>query len=277
LPRDTAAGNVGGARAQVHQAGRRAVTLIPLGRLRRPAWIASAWLAATLAAAAAQLGPADFTDGFDVDLGDRSPWQFEQLLHGGEIEVVEDPTEPGNRIAAMRTGGKRGEVAKAALVHRFDPVTAGTLHMSARVRFPAGAPMDSVILMDLECASCGLDTNPGLRLYLRDRRLRVDRSKIGLEHALVPSVDLRLEPETWHRIDWFVRLGRAESGETWVLLDGTEVLRGSGPTMLTQAVMDQIADIEVREQIDRFQIGITANSNRGPAELMIDDVSLALE
>ena len=89
----------------------------------------------------------------------------------------------------MAAGPKGKRVGKAGLIHRFAPIGVGSvIDMSARFYFPKGEKTDSIILMDLECAACGLDTNPGLRLYLRNGHLRVDRSKVGIKEPFYPCL-----------------------------------------------------------------------------------------
>lgn len=196
----------------------------------------------------------------------------------GTVRVTGDPVTAGNGAVLMDAGAKsRGRVGKAGLIHRFSPVGAGqVIEMEGRFLFPRGAATDSVILMDLECASCNLDTNPGIRLYLRDGRLRVDRSKIGIEEPFYPSVDIRVKPDRWQTIRWTVRLGGGEAGRSQVALDGRMISNRRGTTLLSQEIVSQIANIEIREQVDRFQIGLTANSNSRPSRLLLDDVRFCI-
>ncbi len=197
-------------------------------------------------------------------------------LQRGEITLTADPVDGGNRAAFMSAERKRGgEVGKSDLILAFSPVGAGrTIEMGGRFLFPAESRLDSLILMDLECASCGLDTNPGIRLYLRDGLLRVDRSKIGIEEPFLPGVPLALKTGGWHEIRWEVTLGIGAAGRSRVFVDGRQVLDAQGTTLLSQAVVKQFAPIKVREQADRFQIGLTANSNTTRQSLYLDDVSI---
>lgn len=196
-----------------------------------------------------------------------------EQMQGGVSERVSDPAASNNSAVRLTAGGKGRRVGKAALIHRFPPVGKGAVvEMGARMFFPAGAALDSVILMDLECASCGLDTNPGIRLYLRDARLRVDRSKIGLSDPFYPEVDVQLEHGRWHALRWQVTIGEDEAGYSEVYLDGRRISAARGTTVLTQTIVSSLADIKVREQVDRFQVGLTANSNRRQTEMLLDDV-----
>lgn len=196
----------------------------------------------------------------------------------GTVETAQDPAIPGNRAALLTAGAKtRGRVGKADLIHRFAPVGAGSIiKMEGRFFFPEGAAIDSVILMDLECASCGVDTNPGIRLYLRDGRLRVDRSKIGIKEPFYPAVATQVKTGQWQTIGWTVDLGIGEAGRSHVTLDGETISDQRGTTLLSQQIVSKLADIRVNEQVDRFQVGLTANSNNRKSQLLMDDIVFCL-
>lgn len=221
---------------------------------------------------------ADFTESFNEGISIGDVWALAQTQRG-HVEKAVDPVDDGNIVALMRAGGKRGgRVGKAALVHRFTPVGMGrTVIMRGSFFFPDNAAVDSVILMDLECASCGLDTNPGVRLYLRDGRLRIDRSKIGLRQALLPHDPRQVSPRRWHVIEWRSTLGHGDGGRSVVLVDGDVVLDARGDTLLSQEIVREFADIDVEEAVDRFQVGLTANSNRGESTLLLDNVSFSID
>lgn len=194
-------------------------------------------------------------------------------LQGGEVSVIVDPLDPTNRVATSTAGPKGRKVGKAGFIHRFEWLGKGAeLVMGARILIPEGSAADSVILMDLECAECGLDTNPGIRLYLRDGRLRVDRSKIGLRDPFYPTAETRIEPGTWHDLIWRVTIGVDDAGQSQVVLNGQIVGDARGTTVLTQEIVSKLADIKVREGVDRFQVGLTANSNASATSLLLDDV-----
>lgn len=215
---------------------------------------------------------------------DYRRWLFEEAqenagfafvqLQRGEADQVQDPAGPGNRVAHLTAGPKkRGKVGKADYVHRFEPLQAGTvISMQARFFFPPDTPLNSIILMDLECASCGMDTNPGIRLYLRKGLLRVDRSKIGIRQPFLSTVPRLLQPGIWHHITWQVTLGKGTEGHSLVTLDGEVVSDARGTTILSQEIVSQHADIRVQEQVDRFQVGLTANSNKQAVGMFLDDV-----
>ncbi len=195
---------------------------------------------------------------------------------GGDLGIAPDPLDPSNRVGRFTAGPKRaGRVGKADLIHRFAPIDRGArLRMSARFLIPDGAPRNSVILMDLECAGCGLKGNPGIRLYLRDGRLRVDRSKIGIRGApFLPVIGTRVTPGQWHDLTWEVGLGDQASGWSRVTLDGEPVIDARGATVILQDIVSLYENTPVREAVDRFQVGVTANSNPVPATVFMDDIA----
>ncbi|MBY6058079.1 polysaccharide lyase [Leisingera daeponensis] len=232
----------------------------------------AAGLAAGSTAAASQCSADSRHWRFD-DAGEGRGFAHVQLQRGAAVPA-EDPLHPGNQVARLTAGPKqKGKVGKADYVHRFQPLQAGSVVlMQARFYFPPGTPLNSLILMDLECASCGLDTNPGVRLYLRRGMLRVDRSKIGIKQAFLPSVPHMMAAGVWHELSWQVTLGAGEQGRSVVRLDGEVVSDARGTTVLTQEVVSRHMDVAVQEQADRFQVGVTANSNPQTVELLLDDV-----
>jgi hypothetical protein len=134
---------------------------------------------------------------------------------------------------------------------------------------PEGAPLNSIHLLDIECASCGEEGNPGIRLYLRRGRLRVDRAKIGVPHAWTNDTAAQLRNGRWHRIEMDVTAGFGSAGGVRVRLDGNSVLEARGDTILRPSN-------GATAGADRIQIGITANSNVVPAVAFFDDVAVTI-
>ncbi|WP_375285649.1 hypothetical protein [Sphingomonas sp.] len=180
----------------------------------------------------------------------------------GTLDTVPATGRDGQALRA-RAAPRRGRVPKAALIARTAPIVSG---QRVRVAFdlfvPAGTPINSLQIVDLECATCGEGGNPGIRLYLRRGRLRIDRSKIGIARAWMNDAAPALSADRWHRIGLDVLLGA--QGRARVTLDGREVLVGEGATLLPGA-----------DHLDRIQIGITANSNAVPATLLVDNIAIS--
>ena len=200
-------------------------------------------------------------------------WATEQLQNGS-LDIAQDPTNPSNKVLKAVAGAKRGgKVGKADLIQRFGPVgPGGTIHMSSWFYFPKETPRNSVILFDLECASCGLSTNPGMRVYLRKGRLRIDLSKIGIKDALLPSKDHQVPSERWFKVGWTVKLGVDGAGQTQVTLNDAVVLNANTTTMPSTSIARKVLGVDITEAVDRIQIGLTANSNNTPALIYVDNV-----
>jgi hypothetical protein len=134
---------------------------------------------------------------------------------------------------------------------------------------PDGAPLNSIHLLDIECASCGEEGNPGIRLYLRHGRLRVDRSKIGVRDAWTNDAAPQLWHGRWHRVELDVTAGFGTAGRVRARLDGVTVLAAEGDTIVRPSS-------GAAPGADRIQIGLTASSNSVPAIAWFDDVAVAI-
>ncbi|MGH6612608.1 heparin lyase I family protein [Sphingomonas sp.] len=190
-------------------------------------------------------------------------WAIRQEVNG-TVAAAPSPGRPGLALYA-RAAAKGAGVAKADIVFRSGPMPVGTIITTAfDLYIPAATPINSMQLLDLECATCGEEGNPGIRLYLRNGRLRIDRSKIGIADAWVRDTAPVLTPNRWHRIVMTIRVGLEDSGTARVTLNGQEVLAAQGATIMPLPV----------RHIDRVQIGITANSNPVPVSLYFDNITI---
>ncbi|QQA43546.1 hypothetical protein [Pelagovum pacificum] len=165
-------------------------------------------------------------------------------------------------VLTAEAGPKDGRVGKAALIVPTGRLGPGAgLRISAEVFFPTDSPMNSIILMDAECKYCGRDDNPGLRLYLRDGRLRVDRAKIGERHAWTNDTAPQVPRGRWVELVWDLGIATGDDGRSDVWLDGVPVLQDTGRTTPE--------DRAPGDAVDRVQIGVTANSNDSPVSLQM--------
>lgn len=211
------------------------------------------------------------TERFDGSgaLSQRTP--LKQQRQFGDIRQVRDPlrgAETGGYVYRFEAGPKRRKVGKAALILPFETLRPGDrLEVRAQIMLPEGAPLNSVHLMDVECKHCGQRGNPGVRLYLRDGRLRVDRKKIGERHAWAFDAASRLPAGRWVEVTWTLQLGL--SGDptlSLVGIDGQAVLRNRGRNL---------PDVpRPQAGVDRLQIGVTANSNDRAAVVYLRALSL---
>ena len=222
-------------------------------------------LAAAIAAPAAAETLADrFDRGLCLGACRGWNWPDSQQIDG-RLDVV---AVDGGKALRARTAARGSRVPKAALIARPATVGAGgTIRVSFDLMVPQGAPLNSLHLVDIECATCGEGHNPGIRLYLRGGRLRIDRSKIGERHAWTNEAAPQLRHGRWQRIDAAFVVGRDGVGGATVRLDGAVALSARGRTAAQGA--DGV-------RADRVQIGITASSNPGPAVAYFDNVTVAI-
>lgn len=211
-----------------------------------------------LAAAGGGLSVSD-----DFERGIGRIWAVRQE-QGGTLDIVAAPGRAGHALRA-RAGPKVDRVTKAALIARPPAMRAGqTVSIALDLYVPSGTALDSLQLVDLECATCGEGGNPGVRLYLRRGRLRIDRSKIGIRHAWTNDAAPVLLNDRWYRIGYQVRFGAA-AGAAEVAVDGRPVLAAKGDTLLPGS-----------DHADRIQIGITANSQPRAVAVLVDNVTVSI-
>ena len=217
-------------------------------------------------AVAAAPAPDSFADGFERGLclgGCRGwNWAASQQIDGSLAALN------GRLRAETQARGKR--VPKAALIARPAKLAPGaTARIAFSVMVPEGAPLNSIHLVDIECANCGEEGNPGIRLYLRHGRLRVDRAKIGERDAWTNDRGPQLRRGRWHRIELDTTLGFGAAGRVRARLDGETVLEAAGDTIVRPSG-------RAAAGADRIQIGLTASSNSVPATAWFDDVAVTI-
>jgi hypothetical protein len=222
------------------------------------------------AAFAAAPAPDRFADDFErgLCLGGCRGWNWASSQQiDGSLAVV---AGRGGKLLRAETKARGQRVPKAALIARPAKLAPGaTARIGFSLMVPQGAPLNSIHLVDLECASCGIDGNPGIRLYLRHGRLRIDRAKIGVRDAWTNDRAPQLRHGRWHRVELDVTAGFGAAGQVRVRLDGRTVLEARGDTIIRPEA-GQAAGA------DRIQIGLTASSNAGPATAWLDDVAVTI-
>lgn len=211
-----------------------------------------------------------FGDDFERGLctGDCRGWNWAASQQiDGSLTVIPGR---GGKVLHTRTEARGARVPKAALIARPAKLRPGeTVRIGFSIRVPADAPLNSIHLVDLECASCGEAGNPGIRLYLRHGRLRIDRAKIGHRDAWTDDAAPQLRHGRWHRIELDVTAGFGTAGRARARLDGVTVLEASGDTIIRPQA-------GAAAGADRIQIGLTASSNPMPATALFDDVTVLI-
>ncbi len=202
----------------------------------------------------------------DLCIGGDCRWAIAQQINGS-VDRSADPLRPGYALIADAGPKAGGTVAKADLVARIDPAGEGSrVAVAFDLFLPQGSPANSIQLVDLECATCGEGGNPGVRLYLRHGRLRIDRSKIGHEHAWVSDNGPQLVAGQWNRVTFDMAIAADNQGSATATLNGQSAVSGQGATIMPLN----------RRYVDRVQIGITANSNAVPAQLLFDNIAIRI-
>jgi len=203
-----------------------------------------------------------------------SDWTLKQLQRWS-IKEFEDPLDEMNSVLIMKAGEKQGsQVGKAWLIKAISHVWVWSwVVVEADFYFPEERSRNSLILLDLECKNCWIDTNPGIRLYLRDEYLRIDRSKIGINESFNQELDYRVLSGTWHNLRMEVIFWE-ETGSQKIFLDNNLVIDRRGTNVLTQSIVDEYNIILDNVWIDRVQIWMTANSNSSSQTLLLDNVSI---
>lgn len=212
-----------------------------------------------------------FAEGFErgLCLGRCRGWNWASSQQiDGRLDVVRG--RDGNMLRA-RVEARTRRVPKAALIARPALLAPGaTARISFELLVPAGTPLNSLHLVDFECANCGEAGNPGIRLYLRHGRLRIDRAKIGHPEAWTNERAPQLRHGRWHRVDLDVTSGFGNAGAVRARLDGATVLEARGDTIFGSRG-------GYARGADRVQIGLTASSNPVPAVAYFDNIRVTIK
>jgi len=201
-------------------------------------------------------------------------WTLKQLQRWS-IKKWQDPLLESNEVLIMKAWEKQGsQVGKAWLVKAINHIWVWSwVIVEADFYFPEDTSRNSLILIDLECKKCWIDTNPGIRLYLRDEYLRVDRSKIGIDESFNQELDHKILSQTWYTLRMEVVFWETE-GSTKVFIDDILVIHRLWINILTQDIVDEYNIVLENIWIDRVQVWMTANSNLSSQTLLLDNVSI---
>lgn len=226
-----------------------------------------------------ELLESNFSDNFEADFvfDAQTAWKAKQLVNG-TVERVIDPTNAGNTVAEAVAGAISGStVGKADLIKKYEPIAVGSvINIEADFYFPAGSAMDKIHLMDIECDSCGVDNTPGVRLYVRNGELEIDRGKIGYNGDFTNGGPLTLTTDTWYTIGVGMIVGEGNAGPTVVEVNGQTLFDEAGTNIISQSVLDQYGLTLAAQHIDSIQVGLTANANSTDETLYFDNVSLEI-
>jgi hypothetical protein len=211
----------------------------------------------------------EYFESFDDDLG------LEWRRYGvrGDGEVV---TEARGRVARLGAGEMiADQVGKASIIYEFpQPLREGDLlDIAAAFKLP---PLRGgrISLIDLECKYCGIETQPGFRLFMNEERaFYLERGKIGYGESFFQDRPPLAPVDTWFHIRWQTLFGRDE-GESRLWLDGALIAFARGANFPDFRVAQRLGAPLTAEQLDRVEIGITANSQPEPVVIYMDDIEI---
>lgn len=193
----------------------------------------------------------------------------------GHISLSEDGTS-----AIFTAHEKTNVVGKSALSAAIDPITTDdpqTINVSFDLKIPSGSPDNSIILADFESTASGIGANPGVRVYLRDGYLRVDRSKIGESEPWYSDQDGPINIDDWNAIEITMIPGANGEGLFEIRLNGQLILSETGNNVLSDEWKASVGLEDLYSPVDRVQVGLTANSNTVTASVEMRDLEISVD
>ncbi|MEO1140178.1 MAG: hypothetical protein AAFW87_12050 [Pseudomonadota bacterium] len=202
-------------------------------------------------------------------LGDFQQAEFAMQLNTGAVGISAD----GN-VLHHQVGASSGDVTKSTLNVGLQPVAdSGLIAIEMDFFIPAGSPTDQVFLVDVESSSANTGTNPGVRVYLRDGLFRVDRAKIGEDQSWYAQHE-PVTTDQWYTLRVVVVSGGEDTGEMRIYLNDDLVMQENGATRLTQEMLDPYNFNLVGGELDRVQLGLTANNGNTEAAVSTRDIDI---
>lgn len=204
---------------------------------------------------------------------DLSDWDYVGRW-GSASDVAVKIGSTGEQVLEFRADGKTNRVGKAYVTKEFPAVTRGQIVEAQATYITLDQPTDGALyLMDFECRHCGHAKKAGIRVLLRNGRLSVNRSKLGMRQDFFSEAADRISAGEPFTLTVRLLLG-AEDGETTVLVNGQAVVKASGINMPLQEIAKQFGVSLEQEQFDYVQFGITANSSSKKARLLVSNVAI---
>ncbi|WP_264212638.1 hypothetical protein [Leisingera thetidis] len=192
--------------------------------------------------------------------------QFNTILQlqDGRVDISED----GN-VTLMRAGSAGSKVGKSTYSTAINPTDeSGVITAEFDFMIPDGYPLSHIYLADLESNASSSGFNPGVRIQVRDGLIRVERGKIGIKELWPADQDELLQTGQWYSLKVVMRPGNENNGEIQLYLDGKLVVDEQGQTMDTRSA---------NGDIDRVQIGLTANVNDYDAALAVRNAEVTVD
>lgn len=230
--------------------------------------------------------PYSFQDTFDTynninDTTSSKNWYLQQL-QSGTLSLEHQKVYSGDTSIHARAIGDnpQTDLGKADLIKNVSISAGETVHASAYFYFPSGQSLDRIFIMDIESKSALEGTGvpnllTGVRLYLKGSEgyLAFNRGKMG-DYGDANS-NIAMPRDQWVKIDWHMKLGIGDAGQTDVYVNDQKALSVTGTNWPDQAMAPRYGwDYNDTFVYDRFKVGITANNGPNTANVYFDDVQL---
>lgn len=204
------------------------------------------------------------------DLMDTEGVEVAMQLNSGDVGMPFDGTTLVHTVDASSSG----DITKSTVNMGFDPVENGDIiTISMDFFIPDGSPTDQIFIADFESSTANTGTHPGVRIFLRDGYLRVDRAKIGEEDGWFADHD-PIQSGEWNSIEVVLVPGDDDTGQMMIFLNGQLVLQEAGATILTQEALGDTSFTLTGGEIDRVQVGLTANNGPSEAAIVTSNIEL---
>lgn len=207
-------------------------------------------------------------------LGTDEEIKYHAQLAAGAMAVSADET-----VFLHQTDASASGVTKSTVNVSTTPITneTSTISVEFDIYIPAGSSTDQIYILDLENTSTQLsDKAPGLRVYLQDGLLTVNRAKIGFTDEWT-AVHNPITTEKWYTVRVDMVPGGEATGRIEISLDGQPVLEETGTNVLTQQTMSQYGLTLDTGEIDRIQVGLTANDSGVESSLATRNISIQID
>ncbi|MGB5820860.1 MAG: hypothetical protein WBG90_15350 [Saonia sp.] len=248
-----------------------------------------------------------FEDGFETEnnsLNELFP------SNGSRWSLIQqtNPSNATNEISIINNEFSEGQNAIRFLAYQSDnqlskiDIERGGLNIKsgdkviikADFYINSNESLENLLLIDLECCSCwdpsvgdnfGSENQcPGVRLMMSGGNdyLSIERGKIS--GTTLQQTNFAFPRNQWVTVEWEMSMSDNENGLNRLIINGTEVINGTGMNMPNAQIF---RDVFLNEGIDftlqeptfyeRVQIGATANPTAGNIELFVDNFSIKVE
>lgn len=204
-------------------------------------------------------------------VAELDPFRALLQLQNGRVNLSSN----GN-VAYMAAGPAAGGTMAKSAFSISVPSTGsdGVIVTEFDFKIPEGQPVNSVFIADFESANANIGQNPGVRIQLDDGMIRVERGKIGYDDPWYGTEDAQVLQGEWNALRVELTPGDEDSGAIKVYLNGNLIIEETGATMITQDVLAGTGITLEGGEIDRVQVGLTANANSTDAAVAVRNVSV---